>query len=65
MSEKLWGGRFRKEMAEAVERYGSSLDTDSRMIGEDIWGSQAHAIMLAAQGIIAEEDLREILHERR
>jgi argininosuccinate lyase len=58
---KLWGGRFRKEMTSAVEAYSQSIDTDGRMVREDIWGSQAHAIMLAAQGIIAEDDLREIL----
>ena len=31
------------------------------MIGEDIWGSQAHSIMLGACGIISEDDLRAIL----
>ena len=31
------------------------------MVAEDIWGSEAHAIMLAHCGIISETDLREIL----
>ena len=61
MTKKLWGGRFRKDMTSAVESYSQSIDTDSRMVREDIWGSQAHAIMLAAQGIVTEDDLREIL----
>ena len=32
------------------------------LIGYDIWGSQAHAIMLARQDIISNADLREILY---
>ena len=38
-----------------------SIEADTRLIGYDIWGSQAHAIMLARQEIISEADLREIL----
>ena len=38
-----------------------SIEADTRLIGYDIWGSQAHAIMLARQGIISDDDLREIL----
>ncbi|MCC6446357.1 MAG: argininosuccinate lyase [Armatimonadetes bacterium] len=59
--EKLWGGRFQKDLTKAVELYTESISTDQKMVLEDIWGSEAHAIMLAAQKIIAEEDLRHIL----
>ena len=58
---KLWGGRFEKEPTQAVEQFTESVSTDARMIAEDIWGSQAHAIMLAAQEIISQDDLRQIL----
>jgi len=59
--EKLWGGRFHKDLTKAVERYTESISTDQKMVLEDIWGSEAHAIMLASQKIISEEDLRQIL----
>lgn len=60
-SKKLWGGRFGADLAEEALDFSESTTADSRMIAEDIWGSQAHAIMLAQSGIISEDDLREIL----
>lgn len=58
---KLWGGRFKSDMSDEVGSFSESTDIDSRMVLQDIWGSQAHAIMLARQKIISEEDLRQIL----
>ena len=46
-------GRFQKEAAEAVVKYTTSLPFDRRMYKQDIRGSQAHARMLAKQGIIS------------
>ena len=60
-STKLWGGRFSADMADIALQFSESTAADGPMVFEDIWGSQAHAIMLAKCGIIAEEDLREIL----
>jgi len=60
-SSNLWGGRFASEIDDLALAYSESTGPDSRMVAEDIWGSEAHAIMLAACGIIGEEDLREIL----
>jgi argininosuccinate lyase len=60
-SEKLWGGRFSADMADLALCYSESTDADAPMVAEDIWGSQAHALMLARCGIIPEADLREIL----
>jgi argininosuccinate lyase len=60
-SEKLWGGRFSADMADLALAYSESIDADAPMVQEDIWGSQAHALMLARCGIIPEADLREIL----
>ena len=57
----LWGGRFSTSLTTETVAFTQSVAADTRLIGYDIWGSQAHAIMLARQGIIAEEDLREIL----
>lgn len=60
-SNKLWGGRFRTDLATKTEDFTQSIEVDSRLVAYDIWGSQAHAIMLAHQGIISDVDLRHIL----
>jgi len=60
-SEKLWGGRFSGDLADLGLQFSESTAADRPMIDEDIWGSQAHCIMLRACGIISEADLRAIL----
>ena len=60
-SDKLWGGRFSADLDETMLRFSESTQADSQMIAEDIWGSEAHALMLAECGIISRESLREIL----
>lgn len=60
-SSKLWGGRFTAEPARIFIEYSQSIETDARMAAEDIWGSQAHVLMLGKQGILGDEDVREIL----
>lgn len=60
-SSRLWGGRFSAEIDDLALAYSESTAADAVMVAEDIWGSEAHAIMLAATGIISEADLREIL----
>jgi argininosuccinate lyase len=52
----LWGGRFAASPAEAMQAINASIDIDKRLWREDIEGSKAHAAMLAAQGIITNED---------
>ena len=54
--EKLWKGRFKKQLDEKVNDFNSSISFDSRMYREDITGSMAHAAMLAAQSIITDSD---------
>ena len=58
---KLSAGRFSKEADKKTNDFNSSIKTDSRMFNEDIDGSIAHASMLAAKGIISEEDCKKIL----
>jgi argininosuccinate lyase len=60
-STRLWGGRFAAEPAAVFLDYSQSIDTDSRMAAEDIWGSEAHVLMLGKQGILADDEVREIL----
>ena len=57
---KTWSGRFTEPVSDLVKRYTASVFFDQRMAAQDIRGSLAHARMLAAQGIIAAEDLRAI-----
>ncbi|NLG11026.1 MAG: argininosuccinate lyase [Coriobacteriaceae bacterium] len=52
----LWGGRFEKTPAAALQEFGASLPVDKRLWAQDIAGSQAHARMLAAQGVLSQQD---------
>ena len=56
----LWSGRFEEGVSEFTQEYGASLPVDKAMYKQDIAGSKAHATMLAAQGVISQEDARAI-----
>ncbi len=58
--DKLWTGRFSKQLDEGANDFNSSIRFDSRMYKQDIEGSIAHATMLAAQGIISKGDSEQI-----
>ncbi|MGI6202986.1 MAG: argininosuccinate lyase [Eubacteriales bacterium] len=60
-SEKMWAGRFKKELDSRVNSFNSSISFDSRMYRQDIQGSMAHAAMLARQKIISSEDAEAII----
>ncbi len=60
-NKKTWSGRFSEPVSELVERYTASIGFDYRLAEYDIQGSQAHAKMLAAKGIISQEDLTAII----
>ncbi len=60
---KLWAGRFSKEADKKTNDFNSSIATDSRMYTQDIEGSIAHVTMLAAQGIVSNEDAAVIVAE--
>ncbi|MDO5537494.1 MAG: argininosuccinate lyase [Desulfovibrionaceae bacterium] len=53
-----WGGRFSEGPKEAVADYTESVSYDKNLAPQDIRGSQAHARMLARQGILTEEEGR-------
>jgi len=52
----MWGGRFAGKPSDIMQAINTSIDVDRRLWRQDIAGSQAHAAMLAAQGIITPED---------
>jgi argininosuccinate lyase len=60
-SKKLWGGRFSGGTAASVEAFTESISYDSRLYKYDISGSKAHATMLAANGLLSEEELASIV----
>ncbi len=58
---QLWGGRFTKETDQLVYNFNASISFDQRFYEQDIRGSIAHVTMLAAQGILTEEEKTQII----
>ncbi|MBQ6863020.1 MAG: argininosuccinate lyase [Clostridia bacterium] len=55
--DKLWAGRFAKELDSRANDFNSSIRVDSRMVRQDIKGSIAHATMLGATGILPQTEV--------
>jgi argininosuccinate lyase len=51
-----WSQRFESALHPAIARFNASIHFDIQLIEYDITGSQAHARMLAQQGIISTEE---------
>ncbi len=58
---QLWGGRFTKETDQLVYNFNASISFDQRFYEQDIKGSIAHVMMLSKQGIITEDEKKEII----
>ena len=58
---QLWGGRFTKETDQLVYNFNASISFDKRFYEQDIKGSIAHVMMLCKQGILFEEEKKEII----
>ena len=58
---KLWGGRFEGPVSKTIEEFGESISFDARLYRQDIAGSRAHAKMLCACGLLAEDEREAIL----
>ena len=54
--EKMWAGRFQKDLNAVADDFNSSIQTDKRMYKQDILGSVAHATMLYKTHILSEEE---------
>ncbi len=59
--QQLWASRFKKSTDPVAKAYSDSIDVDRPMLFQNIWGNEAHVIMLAKQGIIKDSHCREIL----
>ncbi len=53
---KMWAGRTDGVTEQIADDFNSSIHFDSRMFRQDILGSMAHAAMLAAKGIISNDE---------
>lgn len=60
-NNQLWASRFKKVTDPRSKQYTESITVDRPMFYQNIWGNQAHVIMLANCGIIKDEECREIL----
>jgi argininosuccinate lyase len=56
VAQKPWAGRFVEATSKSVEKYTESISFDRRLWSYDIMGSDAHARMLAKQGIISKKE---------
>jgi argininosuccinate lyase len=56
----MWGGRFAAGPDAIMEAINASIGYDRRLAPQDIAGSRAHAAMLAACGIITDNDAEAI-----
>ena len=69
--EKLWGARFEELPSEEMVDFLSGRDVrgippcDERLILYDLWGSQAHVLMLCQQEILSKQDGKKILQGLR
>ena len=61
MADKMWAGRFSKELDKRVNDFNSSISFDARMYRQDIRGSIAHATMLGDTGIIDKVESEKIV----
>lgn len=59
--ELLWQSRFSEPFDEEALKFSSSVDVDWQLYKDDIQGSIAHVTMLGEEGIISEEEARQII----
>lgn len=59
---QLWGGRFTKETDQLVYNFNASISFDQKIFKQDIRGSIAHVTMLAASGILTNDERDAIIN---
>ena len=58
---KMWAGRTAGNVDSVADDFNSSIRFDCAMAKQDITGSMAHAAMLGAKGIIAQEEAAQLI----
>ena len=59
-SGKMWSGRFREPLDREFELWQGSIVFDWRLLAQEIAASKAHASALAAAGVLAAAELKEL-----
>jgi argininosuccinate lyase len=59
-ANQMWGGRFATGPDAIMQAINASIGFDQRLYAQDIAGSRAHAAMLAATGILSDNDAKAI-----
>ncbi|MGQ9507893.1 MAG: argininosuccinate lyase [Thermodesulfobacteriota bacterium] len=65
--ERLWGGRFKELPTQDIIEFLSGRDVkgippaDERLIPYDLWGTEAHVLMLYRQGLLTKKEGKKIL----
>ncbi|MFA0778223.1 MAG: hypothetical protein PVTTEEND_001937, partial [Candidatus Fervidibacter sp.] len=57
----LWGGRFKKPLADEALRFSSSFAVDRRLWRYDLIGSIAHALMLGECGVLTAQEAKRLV----
>ena len=60
-SGKMWSGRFREPLNKQFEEWQRSFPFDVRLLVWELTASKAHARMIASAGILAAEELEQML----
>ncbi|MBD2328530.1 argininosuccinate lyase [Alkalinema sp. FACHB-956] len=60
-ASQTWSQRFEGTLHPAIVRFNASIGFDIELIEYDLTGSQAHAKMLAKQGIISAEEAEQLV----
>ncbi len=58
---QLWGGRFTKETDQLVYNFNASISFDKKFYRQDMLGSIAHVKMLGKQGILTEQETKDLV----
>lgn len=58
---QLWGGRFTGKTDELMDKFNYSMPFDKRMCQQDIRGSKAYAKALGKNGVLKEEEVKDLL----
>ncbi len=57
---KLWGGRFRNEESELMEKFNNSFSFDKELYEEDLKVNLAHVFMQGQCGLLDKEEVKKI-----
>lgn len=61
-ANKLWAGRFEKDITNSVLEYTHTVDIDKRLLESELWGSTAHVLMLSRQNILKKDVAKKIIN---